>query len=222
MAAALIRPLWRAIVLAGATWAVGGWAVVTLDDLPDSAVAGAPLMLSFTVRQHGVHLLDGLKPSVEAVSGSRRVRVEAASAGSAGHYSAALTLPDTGSWSVTVHSGFGNNQVQLPPIAAVARGQSIPPIAQSERGKRLFVAKGCVTCHLHGDVPGSGTVAVGPELTSIRLPADFLQKFLADPSIGPVPANGTLQMPNLNLKPGEIAALTAFINKEGTAARAGF
>jgi cytochrome c2 len=72
------------------------------------------------------------------------------------------------------------------------------------------VAKGCGTCHVHRDVSGSGTVAVGPELTNLRLAPDFLQRFLADPAT----LGSTNRMPNLSLKPPEIAALIAFLNAE--------
>jgi hypothetical protein len=43
----------------------GGWAVVTVENLPDYAVAGRTLPLTFAVRQHGRTMLSGLKPSVE-------------------------------------------------------------------------------------------------------------------------------------------------------------
>src|SRR5947199_50889 len=76
----------------------------------------------------------------------------------------------------------------------------------------LFVAKGCVTCHVHGDIEGSGTVAVGPELTGRRWPAEYLKLFLANPAIAP--RSGTFRMPDLGLKPQEIAALAAFLNAE--------
>ncbi len=32
----------------------GGWAIITLNEFPDYAVAGKPLNLTFSVRQHGV------------------------------------------------------------------------------------------------------------------------------------------------------------------------
>ena len=41
----------------------GGWATVTLDDLPDRIVVGQPLTLSFMVRQHGVTPMKGTRPS---------------------------------------------------------------------------------------------------------------------------------------------------------------
>ena len=55
-----------AVLIAPALLAMrGGWAVVTVEDLPDYAVAGRAIPLNFTVRQHGVTLLSGLKPTIE-------------------------------------------------------------------------------------------------------------------------------------------------------------
>ncbi len=64
---------------------------------------------------------------------------------------------------------------------------------------------------------GSGVVAVGPELTGRRWPAEYLVRFLKDPSIGP--QYGSSRMPNLNLKDAEVAALIAFLNGEPRASR---
>src|SRR4026207_1506428 len=61
---------------AGALFA-GGWAVVTLSEFPDYAVAGKPLNLTFAVRQPGVTLLSDLKPSVSATN-SRGLTAKAA------------------------------------------------------------------------------------------------------------------------------------------------
>ena len=225
MTLSLLRPLARvlplsATLLVAASW--GGWAVITLDDLPDAVVRGKPVTLTFTVRQHGHTLLDNLRPSIDARAGSDHIRADAVPAGGNGRYSSTLTLPDTGQWRLTINSGFGSNHVDLEPIAVIGAGQSSPAYAAGERGRRLFVAKGCVTCHLHGDVAGSGVVQVGPALTALRLPADFLQRFLADPSILPAAQQTNGGMPNLELKPAEIAALVSFINGEGAATRAGF
>ena len=55
-----LLPLTFAMVLAVTLrLGAGGWAVVTLDTLPESAVASTPLRLSFTVRQHGQTLWTG-------------------------------------------------------------------------------------------------------------------------------------------------------------------
>ena len=53
------------LVLVAAVHA-GGWAIVTLRDLPQYAIAGTPLQLTFMVRQHGVSPMGGLAPEVAA------------------------------------------------------------------------------------------------------------------------------------------------------------
>jgi cytochrome c2 len=189
----------------------GGWAAITVEDLPEYGVVRQPLNLTFTVRQHGVTKLSNLEPRVEArVRGVTAAAV--ATAGSeAGQYTARLVLPQAGDWAITIYSGFGSSNVRLLPLTVIEPGAAAPRgLADGERGRRLFVAKGCGTCHVHRDVSGSGTVAVGPELTNLRLAPDFLQRFLADPAT----LGSTNRMPNLSLKPPEIAALIAFLNAE--------
>ena len=196
----------------------GGWAVITVEDLPDQVVVGQSDTLTFTVRQHGRAPLGGLKPTVEAEASGRTVRVAATPGSEPGRYIASLTLPNAGPWTLTIHSGFGNSRVKLMPLPAVNPGRSAPPLADTDRGRRLFVAKGCLTCHLHAEVPASGAVAAGPELTGRRYPVDYMQRFLADPA---GVAQRTIEMPNLNLKQQEIAALVAFMNAERQALRSG-
>ncbi len=226
MRLALLHP--RTLVLAlplSATLAAaaGGWAVITLDDLPDAIVAGRPITLTFTVRRHGHTPLDNLRPSIDATptSGGDHIRADAVPGGGPGRYRTTLTLPDTGQWRLAINSGFGSTHVDLDPIAVVATGQAAPTYAAAQRGRRLFVAKGCVTCHLHGDVAGSGVVQVGPVLTALRAPPDFLETFLADPSILSPAQGSTVGMPNLGLTPAEIAALVAFLSSPAETAPAG-
>ena len=198
----------------------GGWAVTTVEALPDHVVAGRPVSLEFTVRQHGVEPMNGLKPQVEVRGQGAPMRAMAAAAGSPGRYRATLTLPEPGDWTLTIHSGFGKSRVTLLPIAAVAAGAAPRALPEAERGQRLFVAKGCVTCHLHRAVAGSGTFAVGPELTERPLAPDYLARFLADPSVSPSNrARGDGAMPDLDLDAGEITALMAFLGGERRASR---
>jgi mono/diheme cytochrome c family protein len=202
-----------ALLLLPLLGAYGGWAAITVQDLPDYVVAGQPVTLTFIVRQHGFTKLSGLQPRVEARATGGGITAEATAGREAGQYAATLTLPRAGEWTITIHSGFGNSRVTLLPVRAIPPRSVAPaPLAEAERGQRLFVAKGCLTCHVHADVEGSGVVAVGPDLTGRRLPADYLRQFLANPAI--VARSGAPQMPNLDLKPQEIAALSAFINAE--------
>lgn len=97
-------------------------------------------------------------------------------------------------------------------------------------GERLFTAKGCASCHIHGAIAGSGQFSGGwlpavpgsntgftgsaPDLTHYPVDPDFLRRWLQDPrSVRP-----QTPMPNLGLQPAEIAALIAFL-QGGAAAR---
>lgn len=198
--------------------AFGGWAAITVEDLPDYVVARQAINLSFMVRQHGVRPMEDLHPTIEAKSANREVSVASAPGSKIGLYTAHLTIPDPGRWTITIRSGFGNSNVTLLPLLALAPGAPAPALlADAERGRRLFVAKGCVTCHLHRAV-NETSIAVGPELTERRFAPEYLTRFLADPASVIPPRAGAPSMPNLGLKPAEIAALTAFLNGGGAEA----
>ena len=192
---------------------MGGWAVVTVDDAPEYFVVGRPLVLNFKVRQHGHNELDGLKPEISARLGSQVVTGRAWETQKAGTYRASLTVPQTGSWQITIESGFGPSKGTLLPLRAVDSSQKVAALAPADRGRQLFAAKGCVTCHVHRSVDIATMVKdFAPELSDKRFPAEYLERFLADPSIKPpLPPNGP-QMPNPQLRQPEIQSLVAFIN----------
>jgi cytochrome c553 len=195
----------------------GGWAVVIVSKIPDHWTVGKPLQLMFTVRAHGQHYVPGLTPSVEARSGSRRLKGvtwEFREDGETG-YRARLTFPEPGDWQVTINSGFGRSRAVLIPWRVVDSTAHAPAdLSEPERGRRLFAAKGCVTCHVHRAVDIEGELKnSGPDLTERRFPADYLAKFLADPSIKPATA-GMMRMPNLRLKEKDIIPIVAFINAQ--------
>jgi mono/diheme cytochrome c family protein len=194
---------------------MGGWAVVSVENPPDYLVAGKPTELTFTVRQHAVTLLSDLTPSIEAKAGRQRVKGMTWRLKQAGGYGARVTVPTAGAWQITINSGFGRSRLTLVPVQAIDAAARTPaPLQDSERGRRLFAAKGCVTCHVHGGVDIAGDMKdFGPDLTDRRFPAEYLAAFLADPSIKP-PTNGKPRMPNFALKQPEIASLVAFINSE--------
>jgi len=198
----------------------GGWAVVTVDDLPDYVVAGQPIRLSFVVRQHGMRLLDGLEPVVDAKLGSDAIAVKAkqTNAAESGRYVATLTLPRAGEWTLTIQSGFGVQSTHSVALRAMEAGASPRALSDVERGRRLFIAKGCFTCHVNTEVTSAPSLGVGPELTGRRYPAVYLAKFLANPDsvqLTQLPRTGWVRMPNLGLKERETASLVAMINSGG-------
>lgn len=195
----------------------GGWAVITVDDLPEYVVAGTPVLLSFIVRQHGVTPLGGLRPMVTLKSGDAESNVAAVPGGERGHYVATITAPRAGELSVRIHSGFMKAENVLLPVRVIAGGAAAPrALAAAALGHQLFFAKGCVTCHVRG-ADGASGYKLAPDLTGKRYVADYVAKFLADPENSPIARNSGLtnvRMPNLNLKPREIASLVAFLNAE--------
>jgi cytochrome c oxidase subunit II len=88
-----------------------------------------------------------------------------------------------------------------------------PEYSMVASGADLFVAKGCVICHSHGDIPAKYVdfqTGVGPNLTNYSAAPTFLELWLSDPA-GIKPKT---QMPNLELSEAEIGALITFLNAE--------
>jgi hypothetical protein len=96
--------------------AAGGWATVTVEDLPSEICAGQPLRMVFIVKQHGKTPLDGLKPTVELSLNGAITKVAASAGKSKGQYVAEVSFPAAGKWNVTVHSGFGESKLVMKPI----------------------------------------------------------------------------------------------------------
>lgn len=105
-----------ALVLAGPAALAGGWAVITLDHLPEQVVAGEPLTIGFVVRQHGRTPLAGLAPLVTAVQPDtgQSVTMTAEPQGDSGHYVATLVFPQPGVWRWSIQA-FSMEQ-PLPPL----------------------------------------------------------------------------------------------------------
>src|SRR5262245_54292537 len=202
----------------------GGWSLVTVKDFPDFAVAGKSLNLTFTAWvPNPLDPLPPLHPVAHATNEKgRAVRVNARAGGAKGEYTAALTFPEPGDWVIALDTEYENTAI-LPPITVVAPGSPTPkPLPLASRGMRLFTAKGCNGCHLHPDLNGGRLY--GPDLEGQRFDPEYLRRFLADPSITPVPeeicskdgaiCGSPYAMPNLNLKKAEIEALVAFITRK--------
>jgi|SRR5215213_2207868 len=102
-------------------------------------------------------------------------------------------------------------------LVSALPGQAAPAVATSVStapdeaayGKALFSAKGCVSCHHHAAIAGSGAFSEDtPDLTKNRWSADYLRTWLQNPAA----VKPNTYMPNLGLKPDEIEALIAFLS----------
>jgi cytochrome c551/c552 len=194
--------------------ALGGWAVVTVKDLPEYFVAGQQYTIEFQVRQHGRTLLSGLRPElVIAAPAAREIVIPAAARSAPGSYAVTFTAPAAaGDVRLTIRSGFGNNELRLYPQTVVAAGGSRPALATRERGQMLFVAKGCNTCHSNIDLtdrPENQGITVGPELGGRHLAREYVIQKLKNPG---------QNMPDLGLSDAEANAIAAFLNGERGAA----
>ncbi len=84
----------------------------------------------------------------------------------------------------------------------------MPTATAAERGRALFLSRGCATCHIHGELENAGkSVAVGPTLTVYRGDEEFLRKWLRNPAA----VRPTTQMPTIDLSEEEIDDLIAFL-----------
>lgn len=274
----------------------GGWAVITLDELPTGVVEGEPFTIGFTVLQHGRTPMDDLDPIVNVhLDKTDAFVVRAEQEGKPGHYAATLTIPKAGEWEWSVQA-FSMDQrmpnlivaassvasasapgTKTEPVESVAVspmiivratafgigliglffavwrrsrlaialtalclvvgvgsfviGSAVPAVeaqsesqpaaaveasvSQAELGAQLFVAKGCITCHVNTKVPDSYDYwTINPEgatdLSNFSASPEILRIRLKDPTA----AKSDTQMPNLGLSELEIAALIAFINSE--------
>ena len=272
----------------------GGWAVITLDELPSGVVAGEPLTVGFTVLQHGRTPMTDLEPTVTArLSDGKPITFFAAPGEKPGYYTATLTFPEEGNWDWSIQaftmdqkmpalnvtspsavtlsqpaaqaesSAFNSSPLLIVGILAIGTGMvglvsafrhksrftlgltavclligvasliaaSASPakveaqsssetlngssLAQVELGEQLFVAKGCITCHVNTKVTNSYDYLTvqfenATNLSNFSAHPDVLRMRLKDPTS----VKSDTQMPNLDLTEVEIEALVTFINSK--------
>jgi hypothetical protein len=206
------------VLLLVTTVNAGGWAVRTVLDMPDHAVAGKPLLLTFMVRQHGVSPMADLTPTITAKSAADTVKTMAVAAKRTGEYAARLVFPRPGTWTIEIDA-YGTST--LPALTVIAPGTPAPPpLSPAALGERLFVAKGCIGCHVNHDVRGGeNLIEAGPGLTGKRFSGTYIRNLLTNPQAvfaRARPETGDTdgwEMPNLELKEKEIAALGAFLSR---------
>jgi len=262
----------------------GGWATVTLSELPKEVVAERPFTIEFSVRQHGQTPVTGFAATVLAVHSASGEPISFATESNPDeeNYTATLTLPQAGEWQweietwgrsyvmppLTVNeavavgggasgggtavpwqlilgwtaaagavlclffwtrqrnrvrlagvvllgvvslAGFGLHAQMPQPVLAESEAVMVPAIAPEAMGEALFVAKGCVQCHMKDGVTmAENMLPFGPNLTYVKRSPEYLQAWLTDPST----LKPDTQMPNLHLSEAEITTLVQFLGSE--------
>ena len=99
----------------------GGWAVITLDQLPVGVTAEQPYDIGFMARQHGRSpwLVKEIRIEAKQVQTGRTATFIATPDGKPGHYRAELVFPDAGSWEWGIESGLFPD-LQPMPVLQVA------------------------------------------------------------------------------------------------------
>lgn len=206
--------------------AMGGWAVVTVKDLPEYVVAGQQYRVEFQVRQHGRRLMSGLEPRLIVSTSERRLgglmsgkdalTVPATAQSSEGTYTATFTAPAAEQVYLTIKSGWGESDLRLYPVPVVQRGVTRQAMGAAERGQILFVAKGCNACHANADLtsrPDNHQIATGPDLGGKRLTRAYVIQKIKSPA--------SENMPNLGLNDAEANAIAAFLTRPEAATAGG-
>ena len=111
----------------------GGWAVITLDELPTNVLAGEPLTIGFTVRQHGRTPMNGLDPTVTAtLLKEERFVVHAEPEGQPGHYTATLSFPKQGNWEWSIQAFTMDQPMPALTVAALKVDSANQPVSKME------------------------------------------------------------------------------------------
>jgi cytochrome c2 len=128
-----------ALLLAMALTAeAGGWAVITLDELPTQITAGKALSIGFTVRQHGQTLRSDLEPIVRFKradarrDGAESFQATAQRQGAEGHYIAQINFPSAGQWNWQVDIEQFGMITQPMPALTVQSTQAGPAPARTQ------------------------------------------------------------------------------------------
>src|SRR5262245_60416166 len=115
-----VLPLAALALLAPVFALAGGQANIKVTDLPKSIVAGQPVAVTFTVHDPAGRPLAKLQPVLIATRGDQRVQVPARAAKRAGSYQAAISLPGSGEWTLTVDSRYCGNTCVLRGVQVLA------------------------------------------------------------------------------------------------------
>ena len=139
---AVLTALLATLSVTSLAWA-GGWAVITLDRLPENVVAGQPYALGFMVRQHGrtPWQVDQITILASQAESGQSLTFTAKPDEVPGHYQAKLLFPQPGAWEWSIQSGLYPDKQPMPALRVAAAGLPVSAAApvdnQLPAGSRL-------------------------------------------------------------------------------------
>jgi len=218
------------LLVAATPASFGGWATVTLLDVPEYLEVGRPTTLSFKIRQHGQTVIWDREPSLvlpsdgllSRVFGRDQVRARKSEAW--GVYEATITPETVGELPITIDLDLFGLQVALLPFRVVAPGAAPALLSDHERGRQLFVAKGCVSCHAKMDDDQNASfryLDFGPSLVGRTFPEEYLTMKMQNPAEGRTASGAAVTMPKLELDTREIDRLVRYLNAIGATGAGG-
>lgn len=111
----------------------GGWAIITLDEIPTGLVAGEPVTVGFTVLQHGQTPMNDLEPTIILLlPKEEQILVSAQPDGKPGHYTAIFSLPKEGEWEWSIQAFTMEQQMPVLHVAAAGIDVTSQPFVKSE------------------------------------------------------------------------------------------
>ncbi|MEW6084104.1 MAG: cytochrome c [Chloroflexota bacterium] len=185
----------------------GGWAVITLDELPAGVVAGEPFTVGFTVLQHGRTPMADLEPIIIARSGDEKVTVFVKEEGKPGHYAVDMTLPSAGEWAWTIQAFSMEQKMPVLSVAApaVAPAAEVQPVETATVSPILMIRALALAIGLVGLVfafrkknriavaltalcliVGVGSFMVGAAVPAVEAESESPAKVASDESISQV------------------------------------
>ncbi len=141
------------VLMSSQTVSAGGWAVLTLSELPTQIVKDEPITVEFAVRQHGETLIDWLSPMVKAVhsTSDQTVSVNATMTEEIGYYSAVLLFPEAGQWRWSIDTAF--QEYMMPPLSINDAPFAMPSPVEPVGEGATRVASGLIAVGMVGERP---------------------------------------------------------------------
>jgi hypothetical protein len=124
----------------------GGWAVTTLDPLPQTLHAGQTYRIGYVIRQHGVTPVTQGHPRIVITRAGEQLSFAGLAQGAPGHYVSEVTFPSSAAWTWSVDQDpfpepqkLGAISVQ-PALQAAAINEPIPALKSQPPVELAMVA----------------------------------------------------------------------------------